>query len=228
MDSLSVSIVIPLINEEKHVKTIINQCASLPVDEFLFVDGGSDDATCRILRDAGVPYIQSVPGRAVQMNAGAAESKSDILVFIHADTDIHSSHIGDVKAAMRDAAVVGGRFDIRLSGAHPAFRVIETMINLRSRLTKISTGDQAQFVRRAVFEKIGGFPDQALMEDVEFSRRLKKQGKIACLRRKITTSSRRWQKYGIVRTVLLMWRLRLLYWLGVSPERLAAMYREAR
>jgi len=162
------------------------------------------------------------------MNAGAAESSADILLFIHVDTELNSSHIEDIKAAMRDPIVVGGRFDVRLSGLHPAFRMIEIMMNLRSRLTKISTGDQAIFVRREVFDNIGGFPDQPLMEDIEFSRLLKKKGEIACLQRKIVTSSRRWEKYGIVRTVILMWRLRLLYWLGVSPARLAATYREAR
>lgn len=129
---------------------------------------------------------------------------------------------------MRDESTVGGCFALRLSGSHPAFRIIEWFINVRSRLTRISTGDQCQFVRRDLFEVMGGFPEQPLMEDVEFARRLKRAGRIACLRDKVTTSSRRWEQHGILRTMLLMWKLRLLYWLGVAPERLAANYRDAR
>jgi len=224
----SVAVIVPLLNEAAALPALLKTLQQNRADEAIIVDGGSDDDSVRLLQAWGGRWLQSAPGRAVQMNAGAAESEADILVFIHADTAFNSSHIEDVQAAMRDAAVVGGRFDVRLSDVHPAFRMIETMMNLRSRLTKISTGDQAIFVRRKVFEKTGGFPEQPLMEDVAFSRLLKKQGKIACLRRKVTTSSRRWEKHGIVRTVLLMWRLRLLYWLGISPERLATMYREAR
>jgi len=127
---------------------------------------------------------------------------------------------------MRDERVVGGRFDVRLSGRQPAFRVIEFFINLRSRLTRIATGDQAIFVRRSVFERLGGFPEQPLMEDVEFSRRLKREGRIACLRERVVTSSRRWERHGIARTVWLMWSLRLGYWLGADPERLRRWYRD--
>jgi len=128
---------------------------------------------------------------------------------------------------MLNPSVVGGRFDVRLSGRHPAFRVIEFFINWRSRLTRISTGDQAMFVRRNVFERLGGFPQWPLMEDVEFSRRLKREGQIACLHRRVLTSSRRWEKHGIVHTVLLMWWLRLRYWLGANPETLKRHYVDA-
>jgi len=223
-----VAVIVPLLNEADILPVLLRKLPQIGADEIIIVDGGSGDDSMRLLQDFTGRCLQSKPGRAVQMNAGADESSADILLFFHADTEFNSSHIEDIKVAMRDPAMVGGRFDVRLSGAHPAFRIIEFMMNLRSRLTKISTGDQAIFVRREVFGRIGGFPDQPLMEDIEFSRLLKKQGKIACLRRKIVTSSRRWEKHGIVRTVLLMWRLRLLYWLGVSPERLATMYREAR
>lgn len=130
---------------------------------------------------------------------------------------------------MRDENCVGGHFNIRLSGSLPAFRIIEWFINTRSRLTGISTGDQCQFVRREAFEELGRFPDQPLMEDVEFSRRLKRIGRsTVCLRDKVTTSSRRWEQHGILKTVLLMWKLRLYYWFGVTPDRLAALYRDAR
>ncbi|MDQ6959719.1 MAG: TIGR04283 family arsenosugar biosynthesis glycosyltransferase, partial [Mariprofundaceae bacterium] len=163
-------------------------------------------------------------GRAFQMNAGAEQSESDILLFLHADTNLFSSHIEDVERVMCGPDVVGGRFDVRLSGNHPAFRVIEFFMNWRSRLTKISTGDQAMFVRRKVFERMGGFPEQPLMEDVEFSRCLKREGHIVCLHSRVTTSSRRWEKHGIVRTVLLMWWLRFRYWLGASPAALKRLY----
>ncbi|RMH60208.1 MAG: glycosyltransferase, partial [Zetaproteobacteria bacterium] len=205
------------------------QAANLPIDELIVVDGGSSDATCELLHAAKVRWIRSAPGRAQQMNAGARLATSDILLFLHADTAIDASAIEAMRQAMRsDPDVVGGRFDLRLSGSHPALRVIECMINLRSRLTRISTGDQAMFVRRAVFARLGGFPTLPLMEDVAFSRMLKRTGRIACLKARVCTSSRRWEQHGLGRTVLLMWWLRLLFWLGVPPARLARMYRHAR
>ncbi len=125
---------------------------------------------------------------------------------------------------MKNEKTVAGRFDIRLSGQHFMLRVIEFLVNSRSRLTRISTGDQAMFVRRDIFERLGGFPDQPLMEDIELSRRLKPVGKIACLHEKVVTSSRRWETHGILRTILLMWRLRFCYWLGADPAELKQQY----
>jgi len=223
-----VAVIVPVLNEAQGLPSLLHRLQALNADECVFVDGGSTDESCRILAASGVRWLASKRGRALQMNVGCQQTKSDILLFIHGDTEFSSEHMNDLKAVMRDEKTVGGRFDVRLSGAQPAFRVIELMMNLRSRLTKISTGDQAMFVRRDVFERFGGFPELPLMEDVAFSKLLKKQGKVACLRRKIVTSSRRWEQHGIVRTILLMWRLRLLYWLGVAPEKLAKMYREAR
>jgi rSAM/selenodomain-associated transferase 2 len=194
----------------------------------MFCDGGSDDDTCVLLQKYALNYCHSPRGRTLQMNTGASACDSDILIFIHADTVISSSDIELAKKAMQDEAIVGGRFDVCLSGENFAFRIIEYMINLRSRITGISTGDQCQFVRRSVFEAMGGFPEQRLMEDVEFSKRLKRYGKIACLKNKVVTSSRRWEKHGIIKTVMLMWKLRLLYWLGTSPEKLAEIYHHAR
>jgi len=200
----------------------------LQVDELIVVDGGSTDATAAILSQSGVTWLTSDLGRAAQMNAGARICKSTILIFIHIDTSISKSSLSKLNQVMSQSDVVGGRFDVRLSGGHIAFRVIESMMNLRSRLTNISTGDQCQFVRRDVFEDMSGFAKMPLLEDVEFSKRLKKIGNIACLRKKVLTSSRRWQQYGIVSTVWLMWKMRLLYWLGVSPTKLATLYRDAR
>jgi len=224
----TVAIIVPVRNEARLLLPLIDRLQHLNSDELILVDGGSTDATCEMLARSGLNWIASKPGRAVQMNAGAAICDSDILLFIHADTVVDSSHISKLREVMRDADVVGGRFDVRLSGRSPLFRVIACFINWRSRLTRISTGDQCLFVRRSVFENMGGFADQPLMEDVEFSKRLKRLGRVVCLRETVTTSSRRWEHYGVFRTIALMWKLRLLYWLGVSPDKLARIYRDAR
>jgi len=228
MNTPSLAVIVPVWNEEKVVKAYAKALQSLPCDELYIVDGGSSDATQDILRELGVNLIQSPSGRAKQMNVGASQCKSDILLFIHIDTSMSSSHIQALKEAINHHDIVGGHFDVQLSGKHWMFRVIETMMNIRSCLTGISTGDQCQFVRRSVFEEMGGFPEQALMEDVEFSKRLKGYGKLICLKNKVVTSSRRWEKYGILKTVALMWKLRLLYACGVTPEKLSQMYKHAR
>lgn len=222
----TVAVIIPVLNEAECLPQLLMHTHEWGADEIIFVDGGSSDETPQILQSAGVKWICSKRGRAVQINAGAAQSKSNILLFLHVDTGLSSSHIENVKQVMDNTGSVGGRFDVHLSGQQPAFRVVEFFMNWRSRLTRISTGDQAMFVRRDVFEKLGGFPDQPLMEDVEFSRQLKKEDDIACLRQRVITSSRRWEEHGIVRTVLLMWWLRFRYWLGASPEVLKRYYVE--
>jgi len=224
----SIAAVVPLLNERDRLPELLEMLNELSADEVVLIDGGSTDGSKELLSKSGFSWCSSIPGRSVQMNRGASQCLSDIILFIHADTLISSSHILAVKEVMRDTETVAGRFDIHLSGRHPAFRMIESMMNLRSRLTRISTGDQCQFVRRSVFESLGGFPEQPLMEDVEFSKRLKRAGRIACLRDKVTTSSRRWEQHGTFKTILLMWKLRLYYWLGITPDRLAAMYRDAR
>lgn len=227
-NQLSVGCVIPVLNEAKGLHGLISRLVHLEADEIVLVDGGSIDGSREILQESGLEWIRSEPGRAIQMNAGSSRIKSDIVLFIHADTEITSSDIEVVRKVMRDSQYAAGRFDVRLSGGAVAFRLIESMINLRSRLTKISTGDQCIFVRRSVFDEMGGFPNQPLMEDIEISKRLKRLGGIACLHEKVITSSRRWQRFGIFRTVVLMWRLRLLYWLGGDVQALVQMYRQAR
>jgi len=224
----SVAVVVPLLNEADGLPRLLQSLKACAPDELMLVDGGSSDGTAQILQGSELRFLTSKPGRAVQMNAGARVCESDIILFLHADTDISSGSVEFLRELGGKPDMVGGRFDVRLSGQQIALRVIEWFINLRSRLSRISTGDQAMFVRREVFEAMGGFSDIPLMEDVEFSRRLKRRGKIACLRQKVCTSSRRWEGHGMVRTVVLMWRLRLLYWLGVSPEKLVEMYRDAR
>jgi len=223
---LNISILVPSFNEAAVLPEQLPMFEALAEHaEVIFCDGGSSDGSWEMLQATGFHCVQSAAGRALQMNTAAKYATGDVLLFVHIDTHLGAEHLRAMQHGMHDKSVVGGRFDVRLSGEHPMFRVIESMINLRSRWSKISTGDQCQFVQRDVFEKIGGFPHQALMEDVEFSKRLKSMGKITCLREVVETSSRRWEKNGIFKTIGLMWKLRFLYWRGVSAERLAKMYR---
>jgi len=192
--------------------------------ELIVVDGGSRDATAELARPLADRVISCTPGRALQMNAGARVASGEVLWFLHLDTLVPPDADRHVIQSMSEGKYLWGRFDVRLSGAHPAFRVIATLMNLRSRLTGIATGDQGIFVRRTVFERAGGFPEIPIMEDVAISRVLKRHGRPLCLRVKLTASSRRWESQGIVSTVVMMWRLRLAYARGADPEQLVASY----
>src|SRR5437879_1027424 len=172
--------------------------------------------------------LPSPGSRAQQMNAGAAAARADVLLFLHADTRLPAGYAQAVAGALADPAVVGGRFDVRLDAAGLAYRALGRLISLRSRLTRVATGDQAIFVRRAVFERLGGYPLVPLMEDVALSRAMKRAGRVACLNETVTTSARRWQRHGVARTVLVMWALRAAYYAGVPPARLARIYPDAR
>jgi len=191
----------------------------------ILVDGGSDDATIQVAaRFPAVRLLASPRGRARQMNAGARAAWGDILLFLHADTWLPEGGLGAVSAALDDARVVGGRFDVRFDSSRPVLRMIAFFMNLRSRASGISTGDQAIFVRREVFETMGGYPDMPLMEDIELSRRLKRRGRLAALPSRVTTSARKWEREGALRTMALMWVFRFLYMVGVSPARLHRWY----
>jgi rSAM/selenodomain-associated transferase 2 len=161
------------------------------------------------------------------MNAGAIQSQGEVLWFIHADTLVPEESEQLLLKALAAPDTVWGHFDVRLSGRHPLLKLIAHLMNLRSCLTGIATGDQGIFVRRAIFFAAGGYPDQPLMEEIALSKQLKQLGKPLCIKTPLVTSSRRWESHGILRTVLLMWRLRLLYWLGADPARLARLYRQA-
>ena len=223
-----ISVVIPVLNEADTVAWTLTQLRQAGECQSIVIDGGSEDETMSIARLHADVVLSAPRGRARQMNAGSHVAEGEALLFLHADTALPQGFPHMLAAVLDNRAVIGGRFDVRLDAAGWSFRMIETMMNLRSRVTKISTGDQAIFVRREVFHEIGGYPDIALMEDVEFSRKLKRAGEIACLRERVTTSARRWQRDGVMRTIVKMWMLRLCHFWGVSPTRLRAYYANTR
>jgi rSAM/selenodomain-associated transferase 2 len=224
-------IIVPTLNEAHGIAAALRALQPLRGESvgIVVADGGSDDDTVQRARGLADHVLTSARGRARQMNAGAAwvreqaAGEDDILVFLHADTRLPPAACALIRAAIANGAR-WGRFDVRLSGAHWLLRVVEFMMNARSRLTGIATGDQTMFVRRDVFEQLGGFADIALMEDVEFSRRAKRAGAPACLRARVETSSRRWEQAGVLRTMWLMMRLRLAYFFGADPRELARRY----
>jgi len=224
---MRLSIIIPVLDEESTIASTLKSLGSFPV-EAIVVDGGSQDRTADIAGQMQVRVIASSRGRARQMNTGAAAAQGDVLLFLHADTRLPSSAIGDVVSALDDPRYVGGRFDLRLDHSGIIFRLIGSLISLRSRLTRIATGDQAIFVRRGIFDAINGFPEIPILEGIAFCRNLKKMGKVACLRTQVVTSARRWQKDGVGRTILKMWVLKFLFLIGVSPFRLKRFYAEVR
>ena len=189
------------------------------------VDGGSTDATTAVAaRFPRVRLLVSPRGRACQMNAGARAARGDVFLFLHADTLLPDGALAAVEAAVTNPGVVGGRFDVSFDNPRPVFGMIAWFMNRRSRLSGISTGDQAIFVRRQVFEALGGYPEMPLMEDVELCRRLKRRGRLMPLRLAVRTQARKWERDGAVRTILLMWALRFLYMIGVPPARLHRWY----
>ena len=225
---MRISVIIPTLNEEKSIARTVAALRSLKIDELLIVDGGSTDRTLEICNGLEADVLSSTRGRSAQMNLGAKQATGDVLLFLHADTRLPPSALDDIRAAMNDRRCPGGRFDVKLDGDHWMLKVIGAMISLRSRVTKIATGDQAIFVRRDVFEAIGGYPEIPLMEDVAFSRALRRMGRVACLHSRVITSARRWEAEGVWRTILKMWTLKSLYLLGVSPFRLKRYYADGR
>jgi rSAM/selenodomain-associated transferase 2 len=220
------SVIVPALDEAANLARLLPDLAArCPGAEVIVVDGGSADATAGVVaRSPGARCLASERGRARQMNAGARAARGDALLFLHADTALPDGAAAAIAAALADPAVVGGRFDVRFSSPRWPFRMIAAFMNARSRLTRICTGDQGIFVRAAAFAALGGYPDIPLMEDVELTRRLKRLGSVACLRLRVTTSSRKWERDGILRTILLMWALRFLYSCGVGPGRLHRWY----
>ena len=218
-----VSVIVPVLNEADTLAESLTRLrtALADDDELIVVDGGSVDHSIDIARQLADTVLTSDQGRSFQMNAGAVCARGVWLWFIHADTVLNARHREALGSLV--SRTLWGRFDVRLSQPRPLFRVIAFMMNWRSRLTGIATGDQALFVRRDVFREQGGFPEQPLMEDIALSRRLRALARPACLRPPVSTSSRRWERHGAWRTIWLMWSLRFRYWRGASPE---ALHRE--
>jgi rSAM/selenodomain-associated transferase 2 len=225
--SLRLSIIMPVRNEAPTLPATLAALAPLRQAgaELVVVDGGSHDGTPALCAGAVDQLLHTAPGRARQMNAGALAAHGDGLLFLHADTQLPDGALAQVAACLGQGGHRWGRFDVAIAGRSAMLPVVAACMNLRSRLSGVATGDQAIFVRRDAFETVGGFPDQPLMEDIELSRRLRRLGPPACLAARVTTSGRRWDEHGAWRTIVLMWRLRLLYWLGVPAARLAAAYR---
>jgi rSAM/selenodomain-associated transferase 2 len=220
------AIVVPALNEAAAIERTLAALAPLRARgaAVIVVDGGSGDGTAALAAPHADAVIRSAPGRALQMNAGAAAARAERLLFLHADT-VLPPH---ADALIADALARGarwGRFDVRIDGRAVLLCVVSALMNARSRLTGIATGDQAIFVERALFEQVGGFAEQPLMEDIELSRRLRAIARPACLRPPVVTSGRRWETRGVWRTVVLMWRLRWRYWRGESADVLARVYR---
>jgi rSAM/selenodomain-associated transferase 2 len=225
---MNISVVLPVLNEEQSIRGTLQSLIRLTPYEIIVVDGGSRDRTLEICKEFAVDVMHAERGRARQMNVGARRASGEVLLFLHADTRLPQSALNDIAAALSDSRYLGGRFDVELAGAHWMLKVIGALINCRSRATKIATGDQALFVRREVFERMGGFPDIALMEDIAFCRALKRLGGLACLRSRVITSARRWERDGVWRTIFKMWSLKVCYLAGVSPMRLKRFYADTR
>ena len=222
-----VSIIIPSYNEAVGIVVFLDKLQRFrPHCELILVDGGSDDNTL-MLANSRVDYmLQSIKGRAVQMNAGAAKANGSILLFLHADTFLPSQAIDEIQTAIRQN-FQWGRFDIVLTGKSTVLPVVAWMMNHRSCLTRIATGDQAIFIQTTLFKKIGGFANIALMEDIALSKTLKKYPPY-CIKYKVKSSGRRWLQFGVFKTILLMWCLRLRYFLGAEPYYLEQLYRQGK
>jgi rSAM/selenodomain-associated transferase 2 len=220
------SVIVPCFNEAAGIGQALAALAPLRARgaEVIVVDGGSSDGTVERAASLADRVIDAPRGRASQMNAGAARARGEILLFLHADTLLPESGDTLIVEGLKRSCRGWGRFDVAISGSNPLLRVVAWLMNARSRLTGIATGDQAIFVTRSLFTAAGGYPEIALMEDIALCKRLKRFGRPLCLRHRLVASGRRWEEHGVVRTILLMWRLRLAYWLGADPGKLAVRY----
>lgn len=258
LPELRISVIMPVLDEEQILKKTLSHTLALSFDDVIVVDGSSRDGTREIVaslqargtrheargresfsdlelrtsnlepRIPSLALLTTLPGRACQMNAGAAMSQGDVLVFVHADTQLPMNARIQIEQALLDPTYVGGRFDVQFEPDTRWGRIISCMMNWRSRWSGIATGDQAIFVRRACFEQLGGFSDVPIMEDIDFTRRLKRAGRIAALQSSAVTSYRRWEQGGPLKTIARMWLLRGLYWMGISPHALTRMYVHVR
>ena len=220
-----VSVIVPALNEAGHIRQTLSDLAPVREQghEVIVVDGGSTDATVSEAGDLADKIIEATRGRASQMNAGAGAARGELLWFLHADTRVPPQAAGALVSAI-EAGALWGRFDVRLSGKQRLLRIVERSMNWRSCLTGIATGDQGIFVTRGAFQQVGRYPEIPLMEDIALSKALRRIARPACVGVRLVTSSRRWEEKGVLRTVVLMWRLRLAYATGTSPAQLVRRY----
>ena len=228
--ALPLSIVVPCLNEAAGIVGALACLQPLRVRgaEVIVVDGGSSDNTLALATPLADRVLTAPRGRASQMNASAAVARGGVLLFLHADCGLPHDADRLILDGLAASGKLWGRFDVILDGTHPLLSLVAFMMNWRSRLTGIATGDQGLFVTHATFTAAGGFPLIPLMEDIAFSKTLKSRGAPLCLRQHITASARRWEARGVLRTIMLMWRLRLAYFLGADPAALALRYDDAR
>lgn len=225
MSRPDISIIIPVLNEAGGIVRALERLLEFRARgvEIIVVDGGSDDGTAQLALPFADCVTSAARGRGAQMNFGARKASGDIFLFLHADTQLPPSAPDLIAAAIAGGAC-WGRFDVRIDGSSGALALVALMMNWRSRLTGIATGDQAIFVTREAFQAVGGFPAIPLMEDIVLSGSLRRIARPACLREKVTTSGRRWEQHGLLRTILTMWWLRLRFHFGASPDDLAREY----
>jgi len=223
-------VIIPTLDEAAGIASVVERLRSQiePTDELIVVDGGSRDQTVSFAEAAGAKVVTAPSGRGKQMNAAAAVSHGQVLLFVHADTTLSDGFRSALELVLDDSLVGWGRFDIGFDSRHLGLRFIAWMINRRSRLTRGATGDQAIFVRRTLFERVGGFHEPVLFEDVDLCRRLKPKARMGVPTAKAITSARRWENRGILRTVVTMWMLKTAYLIGVPSSRLLRCYSKER
>jgi rSAM/selenodomain-associated transferase 2 len=223
---MKVSIVVPVLDEAAGIRAALEPLQPLRAQghEVVVVDGGSVDGTPELARALADRVIAAPRGRALQMNAAVPYANGAVLLFLHADTRLPDDALGQIEAAFRRMPRLWGRFEVRIDGRHPMLAVVARMMNLRSRLTAVCTGDQCIFVSRELFLRAGGYPEIALMEDIALSKRLRRCARMTVLPGPVVTSGRRWEKNGVWRTIMLMWWLRLRFFLGDSPRRLGRVY----
>jgi len=223
-----ISIIIPTLNEEENIEACLASCRPSPNTETIVVDGGSRDRTVQIARSQGARVILSSPGRSRQMNLGAREAYGGLLLFLHADTRLPAGFADSVSEVLSRPGTVAGAFLFRLDARSPSLSFIQRVANWRSRRFQLPYGDQAIFLKKVVFEEMGGYPEMPIMEDYEFIHRLKRKGRIYTAPIPAVTSARRWIELGVWETTLLNWAIVIAYSLGVSPATLARWYRKRR
>jgi len=221
----TISVIIPVLNEANTIGSVLDRLVNTENVEVIVADGGSQDGTVSVARSRNVQVISTPPSRACQMNAGAARATGDILLFLHADTRLPANFDRLIRQGLQDSKTIAGAFELRIDSQQWGLRLIERLVNWRSRFFSMPYGDQAIFLKATVFHDIGGFPNLPIMEDFEFIRRLQPQGRITIISASILTSGRRWERLGIIKTTLINQLIILGYFWGVSPDKLARWYR---